>query len=79
MTDDWDRRLLNVYATAFFNDKVIFEEKHKLGDLSQQSYFIPEELNVKDLKTLEKTGSELQYYRGKIDEFPNVERPETFG
>lgn len=35
VTDDWDRRLLNVYATSFFCDKVLFEEKHKLGELTQ--------------------------------------------
>lgn len=34
VTDDWDRRLLNVYATSFFNDRILFEEKPKLGDLS---------------------------------------------
>jgi hypothetical protein len=32
VTDDWDRRLLNVYANDFFNDKIIFEENHKVGD-----------------------------------------------
>jgi dynein heavy chain len=32
VTDDWDRRLLNVYANDFFNDKIIFEDNHKIGD-----------------------------------------------
>lgn len=31
VTDDWDRRLLNVYASEYFNQAVISEEKHRLG------------------------------------------------
>jgi len=57
VTDDWDRKLLNVYANEYFNDKVIFEEKHKLGD-PNQNYFIPEELTGKEAKNLDKIGSE---------------------
>jgi len=34
VTDDFDRRLMNVYANEFFNDKVLFEEKHKLADIN---------------------------------------------
>ena len=43
VTDEWDRRLLNVYATQYFQDKVLFEDKHKLCE-GQLPYFIPEEL-----------------------------------
>lgn len=43
VTDDWDRRLLNVYATEYFNQAVISEEKHKLGNPNSAEYIIPEE------------------------------------
>ncbi len=80
VTDDWDRRLLNVYANEYFCDKIIFEDKHKLaGDASDPKYCIPDELQQKELKNLEKIGSEPQYYANKILEFPPVERPEVFG
>jgi dynein heavy chain len=62
VTDDWDRRLINVYATEYFNDKVLFEEKHKLAD-PNQPYYIPEELSTKDKKNMEKyNNSEVVYY-----------------
>lgn len=32
VTDDWDRRLLKVYANEYFNQAVISEEKHRLGN-----------------------------------------------
>lgn len=32
VTDEWDRRLLNVYANEYFNQQVITEEKHRLGN-----------------------------------------------
>lgn len=80
VTDDWDRRLINVYATEYFNDKVLFEEKHKLAD-PNQPYYIPEELSTKDKKNMEKyNNSEVVYYYQKIAEiFPKFEPPETFG
>lgn len=80
VTDDWDRRLLNVYATEFFSRNVLFEDKHKLGAL-EQPYVIPDELTSKEAKSLDKTfaGSEPLYYASKIREYPAVERPETFG
>ena len=80
MTDEWDRRLLNVYATQFFQDKVLFEEKHKLTDNSQLPYCIPEEPTGKDQKNHEKNASEPLYFRSKIEgDFPAIERPEVFG
>lgn len=78
VTDEWDRRLLNVYAAQQFNDRVIFEDKHKLVD-GNNPYIIPDELSQKEVKNHEKLGSEPLYYRSKIDEFPPVERPEVFG
>lgn len=52
VTDDFDRRLLNVYANEFFQDKVLFEEKHKLaGDTEMcKCYIIPDELTGKEQK-----------------------------
>lgn len=48
VTDEWDKRLLRVYAEEFFCDKVIHEDKHKLGDHPTKPYLIPEELSAKD-------------------------------
>lgn len=53
VTDDWDRRLLNVYANEYFNQKVLDEEKHKLADPALIHYVIPEELTGKELKNLD--------------------------
>lgn len=47
VTDEWDRKLLNVYANQQFNDKIIHEEKHKLVE-GPLPYLIPEDLPVKD-------------------------------
>jgi len=47
VTDDMDRRLLNVYANQFFNEKVISEEKYMLSDPSLP-YAIPDEVPSKD-------------------------------
>ena len=42
VTDEWDRRLLNVYAMEYFNQIVITEEKHRLGNPNSAEYIIPE-------------------------------------
>jgi len=42
VTDEWDRRLLNVYSNEMFNDRVITEKVFKLGDNSL-NYLIPDE------------------------------------
>jgi dynein heavy chain len=47
VTDEWDRRLLNVYAQEYFNQAVITEEKHKLGNPNSNEYLIPEEQPTK--------------------------------
>jgi dynein heavy chain len=47
VTDDMDRRLLNVYANQYFNDKVISDEKYVLSDPTLP-YVIPDELPSKD-------------------------------
>ena len=41
VTDDWDRRLLNVYALEYFNQAVISEDKHRLGNPNSVEYIIP--------------------------------------
>ena len=47
VTDDMDRRLLNVYANQYFNEKVITEETYCLSDPSLP-YIIPDEVPSKD-------------------------------
>jgi dynein heavy chain len=49
VTDEMDRRLLNVYANQFFNEKVIGEEKYVLSD-PNLPYCIPDEVPNKDQK-----------------------------
>ena len=78
VTDEWDRRLLNVYANEYYQDKVLFEEKHRMTD-NPTTYIIPDELTAKEAKNFEKIGSEPLYYRTKVDEFPPVEKPDVFG
>jgi dynein heavy chain, axonemal len=78
VTDDMDRRLLNVYANQYFNDKVISEEKYILSDPALP-YVIPDEVPSKDQKQLDKSGANPAFYEAKIREFPQVERPEAFG
>jgi len=69
-----------VYANEYFNDKIIYEDKHKLaGDGDSSKYAIPDELQQKELKNIDKIGSEPLYYAQKIADFPAVERPEVFG
>lgn len=51
VTDEWDRRLMSVYATDYFNDRVITEKAFKLGDPSPFiNYVIPDDANIKDMK-----------------------------
>lgn len=78
VTDEWDRRLLQVYANEYFSDKTILEEKHKLAPHDVR-YVVPDELTLKEAKNQEKGFSEPMYYQLKIQEFPAVETPETFG
>lgn len=47
VTDDMDRRLLNVYANQYFNEGVIGEEKYVLAH-SSLPYAIPDEVPSKD-------------------------------
>jgi dynein heavy chain len=47
VTDEWDRRLMSVYAQEYFNEKVLNEKVVKLGS-SALNYIIPDEVNIKD-------------------------------
>lgn len=64
VTDDWDRRLVNVYIGELFCDEAVIEEKHLLCELPE--YFIPGD---GDLKFLKET----------IRAFPQTDHPFAFG
>jgi dynein heavy chain, axonemal len=68
VTDEIDRRLLNVYSNQFFNEKVIGEEKYILAD-SNLPYFIPDDSGNKDKQSMEKN-NQPGWYEVKIREFP---------
>ena len=80
VTDEWDRRLLNVYSNQFFNEKVLSEEKFKLAD-NNLPYVIPDETPSKDQPkgAIDKSGAKPSFYESKIKEFPNIDVPEAFG
>lgn len=69
VTDEMDRRLLNVYANQFFNEKVIGEEKYVLSD-PNLPYCIPDEVPNKDQKQLDKSGANPAFYEMKIRDLP---------
>lgn len=75
VTDEWDRRLLNVYATEYFNQQVITEEKHRLGNPNSNEYIIPDE----QLQKERAHETEAKHYSRKIDEWPSTEKPDIFG
>ena len=64
VTDDWDRRLLNVYMNQFYQEDAVATNMYRLSSLA--GYYIPED------------GS-LQSYREYIQTLPEVDRPEAFG
>lgn len=49
VTDDRDRKLLNVYAKDFLNNNVIMNDKHKLAECDAK-YFVPDNQTTKELK-----------------------------
>lgn len=61
VTDEMDRRLLNVYANQYFNEGVIGEEKYILSHPSLP-YAIPDEVPSKDQKQVDKTGANPAFY-----------------
>jgi len=64
VTDDWDRRLMNVYMNTYFNDDALETPNFKLSSLP--NYFIPDD-------------GTLQSYREYCATLPPTDRPEAFG
>lgn len=64
VTDDWDRRLVNVYIGELFCEDCIHVEKFMLSDLPD--YFIGEE-------------GDLKYYKEQIRLMPGTDHPLAFG
>ena len=64
VTDDFDRRLVNVYITELFCDQCVAVEKFPLCELPE--YFIPED-------------GDLRSYKDHIRNFPPFDQPMAFG
>ena len=64
VTDDWDRRTVNVYIGELFCDEAVNTEKHMLSDLPE--YFIPED-------------GDLKFYKEAIRALPQSDHPLAFG
>lgn len=64
VTDDWDRRLVNVYIGELFCDECILAEKFMLSELPD--YFIGEE-------------GDLKHYKETIRAMPQTDHPLAFG
>lgn len=64
VTDDWDRRLVNVYINQFFCDEAIDIENFPLSELPD--YFIPAE-------------GDLNAYKEFIKTLPQSDHPSAFG
>jgi dynein heavy chain len=64
VTDDWDRRLVNVYIAELFNDDVVSSERYMLSELPE--YFIPED-------------GDLKHYKDFIRVMPQSDHPAAFG
>merc|ERR1711998_467476 len=61
VTDDFDRRLMNVYMSSYFNDDAINIQNYKMSSLP--SYYIPDD-------------GPLASYREFCTTFPQVDHPE---
>ena len=64
VTDDFDRRLVNVYISELFCDQCISVEKFQLCELPE--YFIPDD-------------GDLKSYKDHIKTFPAFDQPMAFG
>jgi len=64
VTDDWDRRLLNVYMADYFNQEVITQTNYRLSPLSE--YYTPDDGNLKS-------------YKEFVTRLPQGEQPLVFG
>ena len=64
MTDDWDRRLVNVYIGELFCDDCVNSERFMLSDLPD--YYVPDE-------------GDLKFYKEIIRQMPQTDHPLAFG
>jgi len=64
VTDDWDRRLLNVYMSDYFCDEVLTIPNYKLSPLNE--YFTPDD-------------GPLKSYKDYVQRLPQTEIPTVFG
>ena len=64
VTDDFDRRLTNVYVTQFFCEEAVKKEGYKLSSLPD--YFIPDDGTIDE-------------YKDFIGTLPQTDAPEAFG
>jgi dynein heavy chain len=64
VTDDWDRRLVNVYIHQFFCEAVLEEDHYPLSSLKE--YFIPSD-------------GDLASYKDVISYLPKTDHAEAFG
>eukprot|EP01017_Pseudomicrothorax_dubius_P013221 TRINITY_DN1573_c0_g1_i8.p1 TRINITY_DN1573_c0_g1~~TRINITY_DN1573_c0_g1_i8.p1 ORF type:complete len:621 (+),score=147.25 TRINITY_DN1573_c0_g1_i8:113-1975(+) len=82
VTDEWDRRLLMVYANQFFNEKVLTDEKYFLTDDPTLPYFIPDDAGWKppqDMLNNKAVNLTQAFYEMKIKELPSIDTPAAFG
>merc|ERR1712216_600625 len=64
VTDDWDRRLVNVYVAQFFCDDAVDTPNFPLSELSE--YYIPSE-------------GDMDSYKDYIKKLPLTDSPAAFG
>jgi len=64
VTDDWDRRLMNVYMSAYFNDETLSVPNYRLSSLP--NYVVPED-------------GPLSLYREVCQGLPQIDKPECYG
>jgi dynein heavy chain len=64
ITDEWDRRILKTYITAYFCTDALQQPQFKLSSMNQ--YFIPEP-------------GPVHFYKDYIAQWPIYDKPEAFG
>jgi len=64
VTDDWDRRTVNVYIGELFCDELVNTDRYPLSELPE--YFIPED-------------GDLKFYKEAIRALPQTDHPMAFG
>jgi len=84
VTDECDRTLLKVYASEFFNERVITEENFNLADPNLEfQYIVPDD---EGWKPPQDKGKELQFksqtaffFETEIRKYPDIDPPGAFG